>query len=197
MKRLAPVVALGLALALTAAPGYAATKWEIDKPHCAIWFEVRHIFAMVPGFFEDFTGTIIFDPQDLAASRVDIKIAIASINTRIEERDAHLRTPDFFDAARFPYMTFKSNEIVHQGGNRYVAKGRLTLKKVTKQIELPFTFLGAKDHPMVGDKMVAGMEAAYVLDRLQYGVGSGKFYNLGVVGKDVAIKIHLELLSPK
>jgi polyisoprenoid-binding protein YceI len=190
-------VALGLTLVLIAAPGYAATKWEIDKPHCAIWFEVRHIFAIVPGVFEDFEGTIIFDPQDLASSRVDIKIAIASINTRVDERDAHLRTPDFFDAARFPYMTFQSNEIVHQGGNKYVAKGSLTLKKVTKQIDLPLTFLGQKNHPMVKDKRVAGMEAAYVLDRLQYGVGSGKFYNLGVVGKDVTVRIHLELLSPK
>lgn len=198
MKRALVALAAALSwLALAAVPALAAPKWEVDPPHCYLGFAVRHILAPVQGVFNKFDGEILFDPDDLANSRVEVEIDVASLDTRNEKRDAHLRSDDFFAAATYPLMRFKSRGIASLGQGRYLAKGDLTIKSVTKEIDLPFTFLGKVTNPMNPNLEVAGFSARLTLDRLEYGVGDGHFYRLGVAGKNVDITIDLELTQIK
>lgn len=195
MKRC--ILALALLAVMTAAPAAAAPQWKLDPPHCQVVFTVRHIFAPVTGRFRQFSGTVSFDLQDLAHSRAELAIQTASIDTDVQARDEHLRSPEFFDVKRFPQMRFVSQRMVHKGGNQYVAIGTLTMRDVSRQVELPFTHLGTRLHPQDPKLMVAGFEANFTLDRLQYQVGNGRFYKSGMLDKEVQVSIHLELLRPR
>ena len=120
----------------------AADTYVIDPAHSSIDFSVRHLgLSSVKGNFKDFSGTIMYDPQDLAKCSVSVTIKTASINTDNEMRDNHLRSADFFDAAKCPEITFVSEKISKQKDG-YVALGTLTMHAVSKKIELPFTLTG-------------------------------------------------------
>jgi len=173
----------------------APVQWKIDPAHTGIYFGVTHIFSTTRGYFEDYSGTSVFDPQDLANSRFEFTVKTKSINTANRKRDGHLRSPDFFDAAKYPDMTFKSRRITHEEGNRYWLEGDLTVKDVTKAVKIPFTFFGTQGHPFNPDQQVAGFEALFSIDRLAYNVGNGKFLEMGVVGKMVNIVISTEMTS--
>ena len=94
-------------------------------------------------------------------------------------------------------MSFRSYKILHKEGNKYIARGKLTIKDVKKDIDLPITFLGIVDNPFNDKQYIAGFDSEYTLNRLEYNVGSGKYYKLGQVGKDVTITLHFELLGDK
>ncbi|KPQ00952.1 MAG: hypothetical protein HLUCCA01_03425 [Bacteroidetes bacterium HLUCCA01] len=173
--------------------GDAAPTWTVDSAHSSVKFNIRHFFTPVPGTFDSWTGTIHFDPENLEGSKIDVSIDVASVNTQNERRDEHLRDPDFFEVATWPSMTFTSSEIRAVGENQYVAVGELTIRDVTKEIELPFTLLGVMDHPMRENTVVAGFEANTTVSRLEYGVGSGNFVQTTVVGDEVNIDIFLEV----
>jgi polyisoprenoid-binding protein YceI len=190
---LVTTLALLACLACLAASAQAAPKWEIDPPHGYVGFAVRHILAPIQGVFNRFSGDILFDPDDLATSRVDVSIEVASLDTRNQKRDEHLRSEDFFAANAFPLMRFQSRRIMALGQGRFVARGNLTIKGVSKEIDLPFTFLGKVTSPMNPNVEVVGFSARHTIDRLEYGVGDGHFYRLGMAGKDVEIVIDLEL----
>lgn len=190
LSRLPACLALTI---LLASPSWAASKWEIDPPHCYVGFSVGHILAPVQGVFNKFSGDILFDPDDLEGSRVEVAIEVDSLDTRNEKRDAHLKSGDFFAAAQYPRMVFKSSRIMAMGQGRYLARGDLTIKDVTKQIDLPFTFLGRMPNPMNSSQEVVGFTVRYTIDRLEYGVGEGHFYRLGMADKDVDLIIDLEL----
>jgi polyisoprenoid-binding protein YceI len=196
-KTLLLLFAILLTGVLGATPAAAATAWQIDPPHCAVTFTIQHILAKVPGRFGQFTGDIRFDPQDLAGSSIDVTIQVGSIDTGVQQRDQHLLSADFFDAKTYPTMRFVSQSIRKTGENRYTAQGTLTIKKTSQKIELPFSFLGIKGNPMDAKVRVSGFEAVYTLDRLTYGVGDGKFFKMGAVGREVSVAIYLELLAPK
>jgi polyisoprenoid-binding protein YceI len=170
-----------------------ATAWTIDASHSAVNFRIRHFFTPVPGVFERWGGTINFDANNLAASSIDIAIEVASVNTKNTRRDEHLRNPDFFEAEKYPNMTFKSSSIRRTGENAFVAVGQLTIKETTQTIELPFEFLGSMPHPWRENTEVAGFKANYSLSRLAFGVGSGDFVQTTVVGDQVDIEIFLEV----
>ena len=174
-----------------------AQKWEIDKNHSSIYFDVRHTYVTVRGLFDDFSGTVMFDPQNKDASRVDFEVKVASINTNIPERDKHLRSADFFDASKYPEMTFKSTNIKHIEDNQYVVEGNLTVKDVTKQVAIPFTYFGVRENPLKKGQRVAGFEAEFTINRLDYNVGTGKFAEMGVIGEEVSIVVALEVLNDK
>ena len=171
-----------------------AQLWNIDPDHSSVNFSVRHIFVPIPGRFDAFGGTIRFDPDNLEGSSIDIGIDTASVNTFVAKRNEHLRTPDFFDATRYPAMTFKSTRITHTGGDAYLAQGTLTIKDVSRDITLPFTYLGQKKHPMVPDKTVAGFTATLSLKLLDYHVGEDKWQKMGVLGESADIALYMELL---
>jgi len=175
----------------------AAQEWELDPVHTNFYFEVKHTYAAVRGQFTDFAGEVYFDPDNPAKSKFDFMINVNSVDTKVGKRDTHLRSPDFFDAGKYPLITFKSSGVSHAGGNKYIVEGILTIKDVSKKLALEFVYHGQKDNPLKSGELVAGLDARLTLDRLEYNIGDGKFYKMGVVGKDVDILITLELLRDK
>ena len=131
----------------------------------------------------------------LAASSFFFEIEVDSINTNNGKRDKHLRSADFFNESDFPVIRFQSTSITATGMNTYDVAGTLTMKGKDYDFILPLTLAGVKDHPMVKGAQVAGFNGEISIDRLEYGVGNGKYYKLGVVGKDVDILVALEVLS--
>jgi polyisoprenoid-binding protein YceI len=179
-------------------PAFAASsEWKIDPAHTGIYFEIDHIYSATRGYFEEFDGKVVFDPDNLGASSFDFKIEVKSVNTGNSKRDGHLRSKDFFDVRKFPYMTFKSASIKRVEGNQYVVDGAMTIKDVSQNVSIPFTFFGMKANPFVKDSEVAGFEAKLNIDRLEYNVGNGKYYEMGTIGKDVDILISFEVLRKK
>jgi polyisoprenoid-binding protein YceI len=175
----------------------AARGWELDKAHSNFYFRIDHIFSKVDGKFNDFSGQINFDPKNLAESRFFFEIKTDSINTNLAKRDKHLQSSDFFDESKFPTMTFQSVKITDIGNNVYEVFGKLTVKGEAYDLTLPLSLAGVKDHPAVKNKEVIGFNGAVTIDRLVYKVGTGKFAEMGVVGKDVEVLVTLEALSGK
>jgi len=181
---------------ITQASGQART-WELDKAHSNIYFSVDHIFSKVHGHFNDYTAEINFDPTNLADSSFVFEIETKSIDTNIAKRDKHLQSDDFFGAGKFPMIKFSSEQVTDVGNNVYEVKGKLVLKGKTYDLTLPLTLAGIKAHPAVKGKDVIGFNGTMTIDRLEYGVGNGKFYQMGVVGKEVDILVSMELLGEK
>ena len=179
----------GLTLAL-AAPVLADT-YAIDKNHSEATFQVRHILTKVRGTFRDFGGTINFDKAKPENSSVEFRIKTGSIDTGVQKRDDHLRSPDFFDAATHPEIVFKSTKVVSKGNNTFDVTGDFTMHGVTKQITLPVTFLGEQKF-MKGAK--AGFETAITINRKDYGLTWNRALESGgvMVGEEVEIAINIE-----
>jgi polyisoprenoid-binding protein YceI len=171
--------------------------WEVDRAHSAINFTINHFFTPVDGSFDDYDAEILFDPNDLEGSSINVTIPIESINTRNDRRDNHLMSDDFFNAEQWPNMTFVSNTIEQTGDNQFVAKGELTIRDVTRDFELPFELLGVMDHPMQDGKKVAGIVASAELMRTDFGVGVGDWAATAVVGDQVDIQLNLELTADR
>ena len=172
-----------------------AMTWNLDKAHSGVYFTIDHIFSKVRGHFNEFSTDITFDPNDLAASSFNFEIKVDSVDTNIGKRDKHLQSADFFDAGQFPLMSFKSKEVRDAGNGLYEVVGTLTVKGKDYDLTLPLELAGVKEHPAKKGTDVAGFNGSISLDRLAHGVGSGKFYDMGVVGKDVEVLVTLELLS--
>lgn len=167
-------------------------EWTLDPNHSVIQFGVKHIFSTVIGTFADFDGKIQFDPKDLDNSSLDFTVRVNSIDTGNTKRDNHLRAKDFFEASTWPVMTFTSSKITRVQGNTYVAAGTMTLKETARTMEIPFVFHGTIPSPFNKKQVVAGFDAGFDLDRLEFGVGDGKFHKMGVVGREVQVKISVE-----
>ncbi len=185
---LAAVVVL-VASAVMAAPG---DEYTSDAAHSSIEFSVKHmVITNVKGTFDKFDAVIMFEPENLDQSSVEVSIDVASINTRDEKRDEHLRSPDFFDAAKFPTITFKSSKITKKGDD-YIAAGTLTIRGVSKEVEFPFQLNGPITNPW--GQIVMGIELDFEIDRKDFGVNWSKTMDNGglVVGDDVKIEINLE-----
>ncbi len=171
--------------------------WNLDKAHSNFYFSIDHIFSKTRGHFEDYSGTIKFDPNNLPDSKIIFEIQVDSINTYNGKRDKHLLSEDFFNESDFPLMRFESSEITAAGNNLYNVKGTFTVKGKEHDLTLPLSFAGVKGHPMMKNTQVAGFNGSVTIDRLKHGIGSGKFYESGVVGKDVDIVVSLEVLNKK
>ncbi len=175
----------------------AAQQWKLDQVHTNFFFDVRHTFATVRGQFMDFSGDIFFAPDNLDKSKFNFVIKVDSVDTQVGKRDTHLRSPDFFNTAKYPVMTFKSSKVSYAGDGKYIVAGTLTIKDVSNDIALEFDYHGQKENPLKPGEIVAGFDTRLTIDRLQYNVGDGKFFKMGVVGKDVDILFTLELLRNK
>ena len=191
------IVILSLFLAFNAPQAAQSAEWSFDMAHSGIYFDVPHIYSTVRGRFNDFAGTFSFDPQDLSGSNIEVTVQTQSIDTQITKRDNHLRSEEFFAVSQYPTMTFKSKSISHDGGNNYRVVGDLTVKDVTKEIAVPFIFHGIVESPFQKGKQIAGFDARFTIDRLEYHIGDGKFVKMGVVGKDVDVIISIEMISDK
>ena len=175
----------------------AARSWELDSAHSNIYFSVTHIFSKVNGLFNEFSLEANFDPENLEQSSFLFTIEVESINTNIAKRDKHLVSAEFFDAGQFPQMIFQSTAITSAGESSYDVAGKLTIKGVEYDVTLPLKLEGVKEHPTKKGTDVAGFNGSLTIDRLAYGVGTGKFYEMGVVDKEVDIFVSLEVLSAR
>jgi len=163
------------------------TKWTIDAGHSGIHFSVRHlVIAKVRGKFTKFRGTIELDEADLTRSQIDVSIDVASVNTSEDTRDAHLRSGDFFDAEKFPTATFKSTSIT-KNGDAYLVKGDLSVRGVTKEVELHATFEGKGKDPR-GDERAA-FQAKTSINREDWGMK----FNLPLEGGGVVVGTKVDL----
>lgn len=174
-----------------------ANEWKLDPAHSGVLFEIKHIYSTVRGHFDDFTGNVFFDPDNLEKSRFDFVVKVDSINTYNSKRDNHLRSDDFFAESKYPEMTFTTSRVSHLQGNKYQLEGKMTIKDVTKTMALEFTYWGQKENPFQKKEMVAGFDSRFKINRLDYHVGDGRFYKMGIVGKDVDILITLEMIRNK
>ncbi|MCZ8377451.1 YceI family protein [Mycobacterium sp. CPCC 205372] len=177
----------------TATTALAAGTWAIDPVHSTIAFSVRHLMvSKVRGTFDTFSGAITV-AEDGTPS-VTAEIAVDSINTRNEQRDAHLKSADYFDAATYPTATFASTG-VRADGDRYVLDGDFTLKGVTKPVSLDLEFNGVS--PGMGHGEVAGFEASVVLNRKDFGIDLDMPLETGgaVVGDKITITLEIEALK--
>lgn len=179
----------------TASP--APEAWNVDRSHTEITFSVKHFFTPVSGTFNDYDVEFWFDQEDPTNSSVKVTIQVASIDTRNERRDNHLRSADFFDAENHPEMTFQSTSVRMLGENEMVATGDLTIKGITREVELPISLLGVKELPpemqdMMGITHVAGFDAETRLDRREFEVGVANWAQTVIVGGEVDVKIHVE-----
>jgi polyisoprenoid-binding protein YceI len=174
-----------------------AGGYDIDPAHSIIGFSIRHLeINWVEGRFKDFKGTIHFDDSDVTKSAVEFTAKIESIDTGVAPRDKHLRTADFFDAEKYPEMTFKSTRVERKGKDGYVLYGDFTLKGVTKQVQLPFTITGAIKDPWGNTRF--GVNAQTKINRRDYGITYGSAMSGGGfdVGDEVTIELHLEAVKP-
>ncbi|HEX2253165.1 MAG TPA: YceI family protein [Thermoanaerobaculia bacterium] len=179
------LAALALLLPLTAAA--EPTTWNVDAVHSNVGFEVRHFLTQVPGRFGEYEGVIVYDPANPAASSVSFTVQTASIDTNNERRDGHLRSADFFDAEKFPTLSFQSKKVAALGENRLAVTGDFTMHGVTKEITVPVEVLG-----VMGDK--AGFQTEFEVDRTEYGVLWNRNLDQGgtILGDDVKIRLSIE-----
>jgi len=184
----------GLAMSgVTSDDDVRSIEWEIDPAHSAINFTIKHFFTPVDGTFEEYDATVMFNPEDLENSSIDVTIPVTSVDTRNDRRDGHLQSEDFFNVEKWPNISFVSNSIESRGDNEFVATGELTIRDVTREFELPFTLLGMMDNPMQENTTVAGIVANAQLMRTDFGVGVGDWAATAVVGDEVNIQLNLEL----
>lgn len=197
MRKLISGGALALAT-MTIAAGPAPMKWNVDVPHTGIEFSVNHFFTPVTGKFDNYEVDLTFDRENPANSEVAVRIDVNSVNTGNEDRNTHLLSGDFFEADQYGYITFESESVRTNGENQLLARGPLTIKGVTHQVELPITILGVKDIPAEMREMLGGVveiasfRTELEIDRGDYGVGVGSWAAAMVVGHDVSISIAVE-----
>lgn len=176
----------------TQAPPTTST-WSIDPAHSSVEFAVKHMmFATAKGRFSDVKGTITLDEQDPTNSKVDVEIAVASIDTRDEGRDTHLRSPDFFDAETFPTMTFQSTGVEPADDGTLRVTGTLQIRDVAKDVVLDATLNGRGTSPF--GPQVIGYSAATTINRKDFGLNWNAALEAGgvLVGEEVKISIDLE-----
>lgn len=184
MKRL---IVLFATLALFASARAEVETYQIDPVHSSSGFSIRHMLSKFSSSFTKTTGTITVDRADLEKSHVEATIEVASLNTSNADRDKHLQSPAFFDAAKFPAITFKSTAWKKTGENTFDVTGALTIKDVTKDVVLKVTLLGFGPGMKPGT-FLSGWEATTVINRMDYGVS----YGPKILGDDVTVNISIE-----
>ncbi len=170
--------------------------WTIDAAHSGVHFTVRHmVVSKVRGKFGRFSGTITYDAARPAASSVVATIDVSSIDTGVEQRDGHLKSADFFDAARFPEMTFRSKHAEPAGADRLRLTGDLTIRGVTREVSLDVELGGRAKDPWGGERV--GFSARTSLDRKEFGLTWNQALEAGgvLVGDRVDIELEVEAVS--
>ena len=201
MRRPTLTAAATLLVALLAANAALSepASYRIDKNHSSVSFKIRRLFSKVPGRFNDFSGTIQYDDKSLANSAVDVTIQTASIFTNQDFRDKDLRSPNFFDAEKFPTLTFKSTKIVPGKDNQFQIVGDLTMHGVTKPVTLDAEFLGGGAVGMGTDRQStqAGFDATVTIDRKEWGINWNQALDNGGALLDDKVLIELTIEAIK
>ncbi len=174
----------------------ASTRtYAIDKAHSEFLFQVRHLVTRVRGRFSDFAGTIEFNEQRPEASSVSVTIVTASVDTNTADRDAHLRSEDFFFAEKYPAITFASSRMVRKSEAEFDVTGTLTIRGVSKEITLPVTYLGTAKDPW-GNARV-GFETEITINRKDFGLMWNAALETGgfLVGDEVKITASIQAIA--
>lgn len=190
--------ASAFAVLLLCSAGLQAAAWNIDPAHSNAMFKVRHLgISNVTGSFKKMSGTVMMDESDITKSTVEATIDAASLDTGDSKRDEHLKSPDFFDVATNPTITFKSKKVEKVGEGKLKVTGDLTIRGVTKEVVLDVT--GPQTPVTAFGGMRSGASATTTINRQDFGVAWSKLMEGGglVVGNDVAINIDLELAQKK
>ena len=175
----------------TQIPGYVAGAWDIDPTHSTVGFSVRHMMvSKVRGYFREFSGELV-TAEDPAQSSVTATIDLASIDTRQEQRDAHIRSADFFDVENHPQMTFRSTAVRTDGADWFV-DGELTIKGITKPVTLELELNGFGPDAYGGTR--AGFSAKTEINRNDFGVDIKMPMDGGgvVVGDKITVELEIE-----
>jgi polyisoprenoid-binding protein YceI len=171
-------------------------KWIIDTAHSEVGFKVKHlVISTASGKFTSFEGTLEADKEDFSDAKISFSADIDSIHTGNEQRDGHLKSADFFDAANHPKLSFVSSQLAPKGGSDYILKGNLTLRGVTKPVELTVEF-GGTQKDFYGNT-VAGFEINGKINRQDYGLTWSAVTEAGgiVVSDEVKLHINAELIK--
>jgi polyisoprenoid-binding protein YceI len=174
----------------------AIQRWNIDTSHSGVHFTVRHmVISKVRGAFARWQGVIEFDAEDPSRSKVSARIEAASIDTREEKRDAHLRSADFFDVEHHAALTFESTNIEKLDGNEYRVSGDLTIRGVTKPVVLEAEYLGGGKDPWGNERL--GFQAHATINRKDFGLGWNQVLEAGgvLVGEKIEISIDVEAVK--
>jgi polyisoprenoid-binding protein YceI len=191
---LAGLVALATGLGIASAA--EAASWKVDRSHTTVGFSVKHLFTRVQGRFDEFEGTIEFDPANPKAAKVSGTIQAASINTNNAKRDKHLRSADFFDVERFPNLSFEGTGMrsVAEKGGAFAGElaGQLTIHGVTKPVVIEVEYLGQGSDPW--GNVRAGFSGEIEINRKDYGLNWNEVLETGglLVGDIITIRIDVE-----
>jgi polyisoprenoid-binding protein YceI len=192
-------IALLAVAAVLSLPAFAsAASWEIDPAHTTVGFSVKHMMVSnVKGQFKTTSGTVEFDPAAPEKAVIDVKIDVASVDTEIGKRDDHLKSPEFFDAAKFPQMTFKSKSVKKVSDGKYKVTGDLTIKGTKKEVTLDVEGLDKGFKNPFSGKEARGASATGKINRKDFGLTWNMAVEGGgiMVGEEIAIQIDVELIA--
>ncbi len=193
MKR---ILALSLALAAPAAALAEPTSWKLDPAHSNASFTIRHlVISSVRGEFQKLSAAVTLDEKELARSSVEATLEAASIDTRVPDRDKHLKSPDFLDVEKYPTIAFKSTKVESAGAGKLKVTGDLTMHGVTKPVVLAVDGPTAEIKDPWGNTR-RGLSASTTINRRDWGLTWGKVVDAGpVVGDEVKIEIEAELIK--
>jgi polyisoprenoid-binding protein YceI len=178
---------------------FAQTTWKVDPMHSFVSFSVKHMgISFVNGDFKKFDGAVVAAKADLTDAKINFNVDVNSISTNVEMRDNHLKTDDFFNAEKFPQMTFESTSfkkvlVKGKASNKYVLSGKLTIRDVTKDVKFDVIFGGTSKDQQGNTK--AGFTATTTVNRLDYNI---KYDPTGAgIAKDIKIALNLEFTQAK
>ncbi len=197
VKHLLMIGVLGVGASLTSFASAEMTKWNLDKDHTTLGFEVVHmVVSKTQGKFTDYSGVVEMDVEKQEFKTIEAVIQTASVTTDHNKRDEHLRSPDFFDVATFPTMTYKMKSYT-KSGDQYTALGDFTLLGITKEITLVGTFNGSAKDPWGNTR--AGFTAEGTINRKDFGMKFSKLLDNGglMVGDEVKLKLEIEVIQEK
>jgi len=188
MKRITLIAAIAMVSIAT-----FAQTWSLDKSHAKLGFTITHLMISdVEGSFKTFDVTLTASKEDFSDAIITLTADVNSINTDNEKRDGHLKSPDFFDAAKYPALSFKSKSFTHVSGKNYKLTGDLTMHGITKTITLDVIYNGTITHPMT-KKLVAGFKVSGTFKRSDFGIGST--FPGSVLSDDVNLIANVEFVK--
>ena len=176
-----------LSLILVSAGVFAQDTWKQDPMHSILGFKVTHLgIADVPGHFDDYNVTITSSKEDFSDAVVELTVNTSSIDTRVEARNNHLKSADFFNVEKYPTMTYKSTSISKAGKDKYKLTGDLTLNGVTKPVSVTLEYRGTTSNPNANGAPVAGIQITGEIKRSDFNLGSG--FPAPMISDEVVIK---------
>lgn len=187
---------LSLTVAAATLTAQAQTTWKVDASHSKIGFAVSHlVISETEGSFDVYDGAIVTKNDDFTGAEINFAADAASINTANADRDKHLKSADFFDAEKFPKLTFKSTSFKKVSGNKYALEGDLTIKGVTKKVKFDVTYNGQAKSPW--GQTAAGFKATGTINRTDFGLTWNKALETGglLVGEKVDITLKMEFIK--